>query len=589
MAYNKKKYTRINWKNRPSTATALGATNLNHMDVFLNDVDNALIEMDAGKLNVETANSMIASITFDKDKGLMTVRELNGTTYTYDWNVEKIPVSFSLSEDGILTMTTQDGTQFTANIADLIKDYVFDDSDTIAFTKEFQTEDNSYHVGASVKNGSIKAQHLDPDYRADIQNFSNVAQTAANDALTYSKDSKRWAVGDAAYEGSEVDNSKYYKEQAEIARAAAEKAREEAESVVGFGIATTEKAGIVKPDGVTISVDEDGTIHGPQKFEADGYVYVTGESAGDPTEPPMLDADTFGGQLPDKYVKKADLETGFTQTAPGQKVADAVAAKELKDLIDQISQKVLNDLVSNESLTQTLAGYVTKAMMSNVQVNDQNRIPTSALVHTMQTSISKNAEGIAGLNNNFQYKELTNDFDLNNALGKYRTDSSIIITSLKNKPSEIRNSGEATIDWYPANERNTYGIQIMRWTYGNTHMIFTRNKIENTWAEWVQYVTKSDLTNNLNHKKQILPWGNYRDGSYSISNFTFGSNLYIAVGTSAKVQKRCSIISPNDSIQIPHPEGFITIVFNDTNHITVSGTTGNYQLREIRASDLLGV
>ena len=184
MAYNKKKYTRINWKNRPSTATALGATNLNHMDVFLNDVDNALIEMDAGKLNLETANSMIASITFDKDKGLMTVRELNGTTYTYDWNVEKIPVSFSLSEDGILTMTTQDGTQFTANIADLIKDYVFDDSDTIAFTKEFQTEDNSYHVGASVKNGSIKAEHLDPDYRADIQNFSNVAQTAANDALT---------------------------------------------------------------------------------------------------------------------------------------------------------------------------------------------------------------------------------------------------------------------------------------------------------------------------------------------------------------------------------------------------------------------
>ena len=96
-------------------------------------------------------------------------------------------------------------------------------------------------------------------------------------------------------------------------------------------------------------------------------------------------------------------------------------------------------------------------------------------------------------NNNFQYKELTNEFDLNNALGKYRTDSSAIITSLKNKPSEIRNSGEATIDWYPADERNTYGIQIMRWTFGTTHMIFTRNKLENTWAEWVQYATKSDF------------------------------------------------------------------------------------------------
>ena len=98
-----------------------------------------------------------------------------------------------------------------------------------------------------------------------------------------------------------------------------------------------------------------------------------------------------------------------------------------------------------------------------------------------------------------------------------------------------------------------------------------------------------DLTNSLNHKKQILPWGTYRDGNYPISNFKFGLNLYIAVGASSKVQKRCSIIAANDSIQIPHPEGFITIVFNDTNHITVSGTTDNYQLREIRASDLLGV
>lgn len=402
MAYTNKKYARINWQNLPAMTTALGATNMNHMDVFLNEVDNALIEMEAAKLNIATANSMIAGITFDKDKGLMTVRELNGTTYTYDWNVEKIPVSFSLSEDGILTMTTQDGTQFTANIADLIKDYVFDDSDTIAFTKEFRAEDDAYHIGASVKNGSIKAEHLDPDYRADIQNFSNKAQTAANDALTYSKASKRWAVGDSSFEGSATDNSKYYKEQAEAAKIAAEKARDEASLIAGVDIATTQKAGIVKPDGVTISVDEDGTIHGPQKFEADGYVYVTGESAGEPTDPPTLDADKLGGELPDKYVKKTDLVTGFEQSTPGQKAADAVAAKELKGLIDQISQKVLNDLVSNESLTRTLAGYVTKSMMSNVQTNDQNKVPTSALVNTMQSAISKNTNDITKLNSDWQ-------------------------------------------------------------------------------------------------------------------------------------------------------------------------------------------
>lgn len=140
-------------------------------------------------------------------------------------------------------------------------------------------------------------------------------------------------------------------------------------------------------------------------------------------------------------------------------------------------------------------------------------------------------------NNNFQYKELTNEFDLNNALGKYRTDSSVIIASLKNKPSEIRNSGETTLDWYPASERNTYGIQIMRWTYGNTHIIFTRNKLENTWSEWVQYVTKSDLqhypevylTNGL--KNIALQLYKYSDSTYILqiilitSTFTKTINL----------------------------------------------------------------
>ena len=262
--WDSKKYNRINWQNRPSTATALGATNLNKIDVFCNDVDNALIQMDAGKLNIEIANSMLASVSFDSETGKFTFKELDGTTYEYDLNLEKIPVSFTLTEDGILTMTTEDGTEWTCNIADLIKDYVFDDSDTIAFEKEFVEEDEegkgSYHVTASVKAGSINETHLNPDYRADILTYSTQAQEAANDSLTYSKDSKRWAVGDASYSGSETDNAQYYYQQAQLAKEAAEDAADRAAQVAGVDIATTTAAGIVKPDGTTIEVDSDGTI-----------------------------------------------------------------------------------------------------------------------------------------------------------------------------------------------------------------------------------------------------------------------------------------------------------------------------------------
>lgn len=278
MAYTEKQYNRINWQNRPSTLTALGALNLNKMDVFLNTVDNTLIEMDSTKLNISTANSMIASVAYNSDTGIWIFKELDGTTYTFDQNIEKIPVSFSLSEDGILTMITDDGTQYTANIADLIKDYVFDDSDTIAFEKEFVSTDDegkgSYHVTASVKAGSINEQHLNPDYRADILSYRNDAQTAASDALGYSQDSKRWAVGDENYEGSETDNAKYYKEQAEAAKAAAETARDEAQAATGSVIMAPNILGVGKPDNISIKVTSDGTISA-NVLEEDGEISDT--------------------------------------------------------------------------------------------------------------------------------------------------------------------------------------------------------------------------------------------------------------------------------------------------------------------------
>lgn len=269
MPWNAKKYNRINWRNRPSTATALGATNLNRMDVFLNEVDNALIEFEANKLNIATANSMLKSLTINTSTGIIVATELSGKTYTWDLNLEKIPVSFSLASNGVLTMTTSDGTEFTANIADLIKEYVFDDSDTIAFSREFKND--AYHVTAVIKAGSITGEHLNPDYRAQILEYRNTAQTAANDALQYSKDSKRWAVGDAEYPGSENDNAKKYKELAEAARDAAEQAKNEAQAATGTVVMAPGILGVGMPDNITIIVDETGTITA-NCFDSDGEI-----------------------------------------------------------------------------------------------------------------------------------------------------------------------------------------------------------------------------------------------------------------------------------------------------------------------------
>lgn len=81
--------------------------------------------------------------------------------------------------------------------------------------------------------------------------------------------SKSYAVGGTGTRiGEDTDNSKYYSELAKTesdkATTEADRAKTEADraySIVNIGIATTEKAGIVKPDGTTITVDADGTMH----------------------------------------------------------------------------------------------------------------------------------------------------------------------------------------------------------------------------------------------------------------------------------------------------------------------------------------
>ena len=243
----------------------------------------------------------------------------------------------------------------------------------------------------------------------------------------------------------------------------------------------------------------------------------------------------------------------------------------LKDKLDEMD-KIIDEKIA-------------KALMSNVQVNDQSKIPTSALAYAMQQSITKNGQDIAKLNNNLSGTKITVDI-LSDALNagdgihEYNLNGSSYTGNL---PEPNYAYGNGTVY-----KRNKSAITVV--LYGGTQEPIATNYSSDgkTWRGWKVHALKSDLTNNLNHKKQILPWDNYRDGSYSISNFKFGSNLYIAVGSNSRVQKRCSIIAANDLILIPHPEGFVTIVFNDANHITVSGTTDNYQLREIRASDLLG-
>lgn len=212
MALNKV-YTRINWEDYPSENTDLDAYNLNQMDSAIDALDNRIISQDALKVDKSAINGNIADWTMDETTGVITITKYNGEKVIFDLNIEKIPVEFSMSDDGIITMTTEDGTKFTADIGSMIPVLTFEDSATIAVSVTGTGKNKTYSF--SIKTGSVTDDMLQPNYLADIRVESANASAYAQSANAKSVLAESYAVGGTGTrEGEDTDNAKYYMEQA---------------------------------------------------------------------------------------------------------------------------------------------------------------------------------------------------------------------------------------------------------------------------------------------------------------------------------------------------------------------------------------
>lgn len=212
MAMNKV-YTRINWEDYPSENTDLDAYNLNQMDYAIDALDNRIISQDALKVDKSAINGNIADWTMDETTGVITITKYNGEKVIFDLNIEKIPVEFSMSDDGIITMTTEDGTQFTADIGSMIPVLTFENSATIAVSVTGTGKNKTYSF--SIKTGSVTDAMLQPNYLADIRVESANASAYAQSANAKSVLAESYAIGGTGTrEGEDTDNAKYYMEQA---------------------------------------------------------------------------------------------------------------------------------------------------------------------------------------------------------------------------------------------------------------------------------------------------------------------------------------------------------------------------------------
>ncbi|MDE7446179.1 MAG: hypothetical protein K2N15_10845, partial [Lachnospiraceae bacterium] len=130
-----------------------------------------------------------------------------------------------------------------------------------AETSKTQAENYAQNASKAANDADEKAQEANAS-AVSASGYAARAEESADNASNNALEAESYAHGDTGIRESEnTDNALYYKEQArnEADRAKAEADR--ASNIAGIGIATTEKAGIVKPDGTTVTIDEDGTLH----------------------------------------------------------------------------------------------------------------------------------------------------------------------------------------------------------------------------------------------------------------------------------------------------------------------------------------
>ena len=405
-------YSRINWENFPSEKTAVNESNLNKMDLAIDNLDDRVVAMDASKVDLTRANELVEEILWDESNGTLTVVKMNGSRAVIDTKLEKLAVNFTYNpQTQQLVITLDDGTVQNVDLSALITEYEFLDSDTIAF------EIADGKVNAIVKNGSITESHLAPEYLAEIRTQVGKAEMSAKSADASEKNAasssalaKSYAVGGTGTrDGEDTDNAKYYAEQAKNASDVGElyeivenhisdkivhmtesehdvvsKLGESSEGSLTYNgseikpsVATTESTGVVKPDGKSMSVDENGTL----SINLDGTT-ITLDEAKNVIKLADTLKDAINGAFPAANVANNQITTveGFALDArQANPNIDGTLAKQVADLNGSLNK------ADENTLNNWMVGYYVSGagfVIPIPSINNYNFISKKIKIYT---------------------------------------------------------------------------------------------------------------------------------------------------------------------------------------------------------------
>jgi hypothetical protein len=226
-----KAHTMINWEDYPSINTPLAARILNKNDVALDLVDDRVVELDANKAGKTEIATLVADVKYDEVTGIFTVTKKNGSMLTIDTKLEKLAINFEYDKNTEqLIITLDDGTKQYIDLSALITQYEFMDTDTVIFTI-----DSNGKVSASLKEGSISEEYLEPNYLAKIKVEVAKAQSSADAAALSEANAESSAKAAALSEKNakasedtvhaDAESAKTFAEQAESAKNDSESAK----------------------------------------------------------------------------------------------------------------------------------------------------------------------------------------------------------------------------------------------------------------------------------------------------------------------------------------------------------------------------
>lgn len=243
-------------------------------------------------------------------------------------------------------------------------------------------------------------------------------------------------------------------------------------SATGTSKATADNAGVVKPDGVTTKVDENAALS--VKTAQQNAVGVVKGSAGI-----KVGAD---GSL--------DVNTEFEQAAT---LANIIAGEAIAQVLGKVSKAIATTMNLDQNA-------LLKNMLTGIDVNDANKVPNAAFIHTLVERIGMGADlgyGFANLTAGLNSVKKGLD-DANSNLGEVNITVSKLLKRYMLNGSELINCNDLPLNsvayTYPSTINSpgsgwhifTFGlyetlkVQIASAGTG----VKTRRCIDGTWSAW---------------------------------------------------------------------------------------------------------